>query len=215
MVGVRSGAAPPARSRVMLGPLVRTLDLRCWWFVPRYAVVENGQVAWGPPCRVTSTYWVIRGTMVSWGAIAVISTILPLLGGAADRVLAARHRERLHLALVTFWCHIDDTRVPDLPKLMTNWATSGARHILGPRAIAPRSLLITLAASGLLTTVLGIAGDQMENPYNVRWPPLFASYPIYVVNGIFDLAAVAVTLLLLKAVRNSTSAARPEWSAIR
>ena len=152
-----------------------------------------------------------------------ILTLIGLLtgAGAADHLVAYRHKKKLHDISVRFWIRLYDTPIPDLPKLLAHWVVTRTERILNTKWKAFIGYLIVCTL--FLTFVLTISengyqpkGGALVLPPTVAQkalkPDLFDSSPlphvgILITVVAFDMITLFLTLSFLRAIRNA------DWSA--
>ena len=62
--------------------------------------------------------------------IILILTLFPGMGLGFDKLLALRHKEKLHYAMIRWWDRLDETAIPDYPRLLSTWLLSRVQRIL-------------------------------------------------------------------------------------
>ncbi len=152
------------------------------------------------------------------------------LGAAADQLLIRRLKHRLYDRLLGLWTALEDSRVADLPAAAASFALARlqARKASGSRvATAAKVVVISLA----LTTVSAIVG-RLVRRYTFPWyearalepslglvdaavthtqwlyDKLWLYCPAFLVNFVFDIATVMVTVWALREVCRTDSALR-------
>src|SRR2546428_4417623 len=79
--------------------------------------------------------------------IIFILTLFPGMGVGFDKLLALRHKAKLHYAMIRWWDRLDETAIPDYPHLLTTWLLTRIERILklDPRRTLIAYLLICFA----------------------------------------------------------------------
>lgn len=139
--------------------------------------------------------------MVAWTTIGIIASLLALVGAGFDRILLRRQKNTLYHALIVWWDRLDDTRVPDLPKLMADWILSASKHILKWPVISWQTAVIYIFVSFLLTTAATIFGFILDKGFFHFFPTILPTFVGYVSNLIFDLITIIATVKVIFIVK--------------
>ena len=140
---------------------------------------------------------------MTWQTIGVISSVAIAAGGATDLLMTSRQREHMHSRLVSLWVTLDDASIPDLPRAISGRVLAWWNHAATHRAVRLRIFLFSVAGSWLLTSCAYALGGTLDgysfSQHDILPIPIWT---VYVANYPFDVATVAVTLGLLRVVRD-------------
>ncbi|MBN8551059.1 MAG: hypothetical protein J0M12_17230 [Deltaproteobacteria bacterium] len=134
--------------------------------------------------------------MISWKAIAAITTALSILFPVFDRLLVARQRRWLAEKAILLFITLDDSRIPDLPGKFASLIRRFFQWIFPLKIWSAKGLTAWFAISWVITTFCAVIGLKLDGTI-VR---SFFDLPgptFYAVNFVFDLATLSVTSIVL------------------
>lgn len=137
--------------------------------------------------------------MLTWKAIAIIAGALAACGATFDTFLLHRQKKSLLLFLLSYWNKLDETRYRNLAKSLSSWVIYKFDHLFPGSFLSLRALLFWTIASWLLTSAASVIGFTIDPDPAASVPlPLF---PTYIANWFFDLATIAITLKVIKIIK--------------
>ena len=155
--------------------------------------------------------------MFTWKTILAISVALAGCGAAIDRLISLRHKTRLHLLLIKWWHRLDETRIPDFPKLLAGWLTSAfgraSKRKYGRTMILYLVLYIGFVSLASISSLPAFDSRILTLSFEVPsdtliTPNFFDELPVphalsYLAVLPFDLIMIAATLYVLRLIGRS------------
>lgn len=92
--------------------------------------------------------------MTTIAVLALIIATPATLGSGIDRFLLDRDKGRLYDFLLCLWVKIDESPIPDLPRLMAQWGVTGTKKVFGERWRSKRAMVISFLLSSLATSLV-------------------------------------------------------------
>ena len=141
------------------------------------------------------------------------------IGVAIDKLIPLRHKQKLQLAMIRWWNRLDETPIPDYPKLLASWVVIRVER-LSRKPWLP--LIVYSAISILFLSAAGLHfGKEAADPtfvdlrlpemaYPLKDPNIFDRMPlphvtVLMVVFIFDFANLLLTVKSLKFIRKSNA----------
>ena len=157
--------------------------------------------------------------MLAWKTVFAIAVFLAGVGASINKLIPLRHKTRLHDWMVRWWIRLDETPIPDHPRLLAKWIT--VRFEQAFRVHALRTIVLCVVASGLcLTFAVNCraahkpvgwisTNDLIDNGTIIQPVTWFDSIPFPHVTVtftvlLFDLAMILATIRTLSVIRCGT-----------
>jgi hypothetical protein len=141
--------------------------------------------------------------MPDWSTIIIVMGFFAGIGPIIDRLMLNRHKGRLYDWLLLLWNRLDETNIPNLPRLMAEWSLSIIRRTIGQKIYSIKSIGKIIFISALLTT-MGITLPMyfIIDKHSVSLMFVISCF-IFLgpINLPFDLITVFVSYKILKIIR--------------
>lgn len=145
--------------------------------------------------------------MWSWETISLVAAILASVGALTDRLILNRQKSALQLVLIQSWNRLDDTRIPDIPRLVAGWFLRIVRKAAGSEGLSFRGITIATTGSVAMTSASIIVGAWLSYDLEsaiAQLGMLLADVPkllsLYPANLVFDLATIIVTIAIVRKI---------------
>lgn len=159
--------------------------------------------------------------MWSWEAVSILAAVLAGCGVLADRILLDRQKGQLQLILTRWWCRLDETRIPNLPSLVSGWFLRLVTKIGGRDRYTTRGFLIAGIVSVLLTSAALLFGNLpgydwqfAANQFVYRFSNMPKLVSLYLPNLFFDIVTISITVAIVRKIHRHGPFNAFGWIAI-
>ena len=150
--------------------------------------------------------------IIAVAALALLNTACVL----ADFILHRSHKVDLHLRLTGWWLQVFGLEIVDFPRVVAERTLGLKTKVLGQFLWSCRSLAVAVPLSIVLTLAALVGGLRIANPAASyaevanKFVALFGAHlpVLFVSNLVFDLATVAITIIILERVAAESRALR-------
>lgn len=140
------------------------------------------------------------------GDLQLTLLVISICGGTGailDRWLLDRLKPRLHHWLLERWNQLDETSIPDLPRLMVQWTLTVWQKVFPWRLFPWQSLGICFVLSWVLTSIATLIAGMLDGGYSS--PRMLPWFTLYLVNFPFDFLTLAITIRLLHLIQRAST----------
>lgn len=145
--------------------------------------------------------------MNNWILSALIATFLAVLGKAFDSFMLNKKKTALYNLMISWWDQLDDTKIPNFPKLMSKWIISLKNKFFKRSLFYWKNLILMFILSFILTTIFDLVTMQLGLSAEVSSQgvliPLFPG-SLYFVNFLFDIPTFYITYKLINKIYSSS-----------
>ncbi len=140
--------------------------------------------------------------MITWTTIVIICGFFATLGALTDKLLLHRNKVLLHQRFTAWWIQLFESKFKTLPERLANTILS-FRWLLWARSLPWwQSALLFLVINWILTTIAYYLAKSLSGYQFTRTFFYLPWFNVYIVNFLFDLFSVLLTLKVLKIVQS-------------